>query len=319
MPDRRSVDELTVEELERILVVKRRDLRRSRLHRLTQMGRVANDLPLPEDKLNQNSPTQSNWLSQTIRGEKNSKFLSIEYDAPSDQHEDVTGRKAGASSQAVRTRDRALFALEVLALLGLIAILIGSFVNLRALNEEVAQAREILDPTPTPLIQVSVLPGGSSPPPEINDIPLAYRNLVKPMPPMQIPTPAPQRPTRIVIPAIKVDAPVVHGDSWEELKKGAGHHIGSANPGERGNMIISAHNDVFGEIFRYLEQLELEDRVIVYSGSQSFDYIVKAKRVVEPNDISVMAPTSQPVLTLITCYPYLIDTHRLVVIAQLDR
>jgi len=319
MPDRRSVDELTVEELERILVVKRRDLRRSRLHRLTQMGRVANDLPLPEDKSNQNSPTQSNWLSQTIRGEKNSKFLSIEYDAPSDQHEDVTGRKAGASSQAVRTRDRALFALEVLALLGLIAILIGSFVNLRALNEEVAQAREILDPTPTPLIQVSVLPGGSSPPPEINDIPLAYRNLVKPMPPMQIPTPAPQRPTRIVIPAIKVDAPVVHGDSWEELKKGAGHHIGSANPGERGNMIISAHNDVFGEIFRYLEQLELEDRVIVYSGSQSFDYTVKAKRVVEPNDISVMAPTSQPVLTLITCYPYLIDTHRLVVIAQLDR
>jgi len=84
-------------------------------------------------------------------------------------------------------------------------------------------------------------------------------------------------------------------------------------------MIISAHNDVFGEIFRHLEELELEDRVTVHSGSQSFDYIVKAKRVVEPNDVSVMASTSQPALTLITCYPYLIDTHRLVVIAQLDR
>ncbi len=319
MPDRRSVDQLTVEELERLLIVKRRDLRRSRLHRLTQMGRVANDLPLPEDKLRHNSSVSLDGPDGTRAGKKQSKFLSVEYDELQGRDENAVGGKPGASSRFGRIRDRALFALEVLALLGLIAILIGSFMNLKALNEEVAQAREMPEPTATPLIQVSILPGGSSPPPEVNDIPLAYRSLVKPMPPMQIPTPAPQRPTRIVIPAIKVDAPVVHGDSWEDLKKGAGHHIGSANPGERGNMIISAHNDVFGEIFRHLEDLELEDRVTVYSGAQSFDYVVKAKRVVEPTDISVMAPTSQPVLTLITCYPYLIDTHRLVVIAQLDR
>lgn len=319
MPDRRSVDQLTVEELERLLIVKRRDLRRSRLHRLTQMGRVANDLPLPEDKLRRRALAASSEPDESRPEKRLSKFLSIEYDEPQNGDGDPVGARSGARSRIGRIRDRALFALEVLALLGLIAILIGSFINLKTLNEEVAQAREMPEPTVTPLIQVSILPGGSSPPPEVNDIPLAYRSLVKPMPPMQIPTPAPQRPTRIVIPAIKVDAPVVHGDSWEDLKKGAGHHIGSANPGERGNMIISAHNDVFGEIFRYLEDLELEDRVTVYSGSQSFDYVVKAKRVVEPTDITVMAPTSQPILTLITCYPYLIDTQRLVVIAQLDR
>lgn len=319
MPDRRSVDDLTVEELERLLIIKRRDLRRGRLQRLAEIGRVADDLPIHEEKPDKTVQAKLDLQTETKEGTGHSKFLSIEYDMIANPEEGAKGEIIPAKSSVVRIRDRALFALEVLALLGLIAILIGSFMNLKTLNEEVAQAREMPVPTSTPLIQVSILPGGSSPPPEVNDIPLAYRNLVKPMPPMQIPTPAPQRPTRIVIPAIKVDSPVVHGDSWEELKKGAGHHIGSANPGERGNVIISAHNDVFGEIFRHLEELELEDQVTVYSGSQSFDYIVKAKRVVEPNDVSVMASTSQPALTLITCYPYLIDTHRLVVIAQLDR
>ena len=229
-------------------------------------------------------------------------------------------RIAPPVSQGPRTvRDRILLGLEVLALLGLIAILAGSLVNLRTLNEEVAQAREAPTPTATPLIQVSILPGGSSPPTAVDDIPLAYRNLVQTMPSMQVPTPSPQQPARIVIPSIAVDAAVVQGDSWEDLKKGAGHHFGSANPGQRGNMIISAHNDVFGETFRRLDELELEDKVTIQTRSQTFNYIVKAKRVVEPNDVSVMAPTSKPMLTLITCYPYLVDTHRLVVIAQLDR
>ncbi len=39
---------------------------------------------------------------------------------------------------------------------------------------------------------------------------------------------------RIEIPALKVDAPVVQGDGWEQLKKGVAQHIGSANPGEGG-------------------------------------------------------------------------------------
>jgi sortase A len=138
------------------------------------------------------------------------------------------------------------------------------------------------------------------------------------MVPVPIPTPGPQSPTRIVIPAIGVDAPVVEGDSWEQLKKGVGHHIGSANPGERGNMVLSGHNDVFGEVFRDLEKLDLNDEVIVYAGVQPYRYVVKAKRIVEPTEVSVMADTSTPTLTLITCYPYLVDTHRLVVIATLE-
>jgi hypothetical protein len=59
------------------------------------------------------------------------------------------------------------------------------------------------------------------------------------------PTPGPESPTRIVIPTIEVDAPIVEGDNWEQLKLGVGHHIDSANPGEQGNLDVTL--EVHGE------------------------------------------------------------------------
>ena len=124
-------------------------------------------------------------------------------------------------------------------------------------------------------------------------------------------------PTRIVIPEIKVDAPIINGVAWEDLKKGVGHLPGSANPGERGNLYLAAHNDIFGEIFRHLEKLEIGDEYFIYAGEQKFRYVVKEKRIISPTDVEVMLPTTEPVATLQTCYPYLVDTHRLVVISEL--
>ena len=321
MTDRRTVGDLTVEELEQVLVLKRRALRRERLRRLAQFGRVVDDLPLPGEKASEWAPdkeTAGPELSGTADVYSHrSRFRAVEYGAVPDS--EAQESKPPTEQRSRSFRDRVLLGLEVLALVGLVVILAGSLINLRTLNEEVAQAREAPTPTATPLIQVSILPGGSSPPVAADDIPLAYRNLVRSMPSMEVPTPSPQQPTRLIIPSIQVDTAVVQGDSWEDLKKGAGHHAGSMNPGQRGNMIISAHNDVFGEIFRRLDQVELEDKITIQTRSQTFNYIVKAKRVVDPTDVSVMAPTSRPILTLITCYPYLVDTHRLVVIAQLDR
>jgi len=195
---------------------------------------------------------------------------------------------------------------------------------MRELNREHAQAKgETPTPTPTPIISVSVLPGGHAPP--VNDhppepVPEHLRDWVvsQPATPITIPTPASQPPTRIVIPKIDVDAPVLEGDDWETLKKGAGHHIGTANPGERGNVYVSAHNDIFGQIFRHLENLDLGDEILVYAGATPFRYVVREKRIVEPTDVSVMYPTTEPILSLQTCYPYLVDTHRLVVIARLS-
>ncbi len=319
MTDRRTVDDLSVEEIEQVLVMKRRELRCKRLQRLAKAGRAADDPPPPEDD------TASVITETRVTGSPSraaSRFWSLEYETTEDVKKESKRSKgqAGAAHRPPTWRDRVLLVLEVAALVGLVAIAVGSFTNLKALNEEVAQAREVQPtPTATPMIGVSILPGSSSPPVVGEDVPEAYRNLVRPMPSMQVPTPGPQQPTRIVIPSIGVDAAVVRGDSWEDLKKGAGHHIGSVNPGERGNMIISAHNDVFGEIFRRLEDTELEDKITVYTQAQSFEYKIKAKRVVEPSDVSVMGTASRPILTLITCYPYLIDTHRLIVIAELQR
>ena len=261
MTDRRTVDDLSIEEIEQILVMKRRELRCERLQRLARAGRIVDDPPPPVDE------AASVITEAPVEGGSSraaSRFWSLEYDTAEDIKKKST-RNAG-TRRPPTWRDRVLLGLEVAALIGLVVVAVGSFTNLKALNEEVAQAREV-PPTPTaaPMIEMSILPGGSSPPSVGDDVPEAYRNLVRPMPSMQVPTPSPQQPTRIVIPSIGVDAAVVRGDSWEDLKKGAGHHVGSVNPGERGNMIISAHNDVFGEIFRRLEDVELEDDITVYN------------------------------------------------------
>ena len=296
MPDKRSVDELTIEELEQILLMRKRQARLERLRRLGSSRAPAAHL-----------------LSET-EDEPPAPARRERRPAPADP----TPARRRVNLRWVR--DTFLLIVEILALIGLLIVLGASLLNLRTLNQEVAQAREPAPtPTPTPLIQVKVLPGAHAPPSSISSVPQRLADLVQPLVPVPIPTPGPQSPTRIVIPSIGVDAPVVEGDDWEQLKKGAGHHIGSANPGERGNCIISAHNDIFGEIFRDLEKVELEDEVLVYAGDIVFRYIVKAKRIVDPDDVTVMAPTSTPVLTLITCYPYMIDTHRLVVIAELAR
>jgi sortase A len=102
------------------------------------------------------------------------------------------------------------------------------------------------------------------------------------------------------------------------LKKGVGQHLGSANPGEKGNLVLSAHNDIFGEIFRYLERLEAGDEVIIYTSQRSYSYLVVDKQIVEPTQVEVMSPTNQPTVTLISCYPYLVDNKRIAVTARLQ-
>lgn len=211
-----------------------------------------------------------------------------------------------------RLRDRLLLLVELGALLGLLGVVVVSFYNLRLLNREVVNTRG-QGATATP---VALLPGSSFPP--TNKMPAPYQHLVQGLTPIPIPTQGPEQATRIVIAAIDVDAPVVEGDGWEELKMGVGQHIGSANPGERGNMVVSGHDDVFGEVFRRLGELMPGDEIIVYAGETPYRYLVREKRIVQPDEVSVMEPTTKAAMTLITCYPYLIDTHRLVVIAELE-
>lgn len=234
-------------------------------------------------------------------------------------------------------RDHVLFLVEVLAVLGFVAIIVLALLNLQALNQEVAaairgtqtqaNAEPVANVAAVQAQPLGELPGSSFPPSSTGELPgssfppealpASIGVNVQQAPSLPPPTLGPQSPTRIVIPDLGVDWPIVPGDSWEQLKLGVGHHAGSANPGERGNMVLSGHNDVFGEVFKDLEALKNGDQVQVFAGGKLFKYQVRAKRIVTPSELSVLQPTRESIVTLITCYPYRVDTHRLVVIAQL--
>jgi len=138
------------------------------------------------------------------------------------------------------------------------------------------------------------------------------------------PTPAPgtTEPTRLIIPRIQLDTPVVEvtieNGVWQVAQYAAGYHRGSARPGTLGNTVISGHKGLHGAVFLRLEELEPGDEIFLYAGEYHlYRYLVEQKMSVWPHQVEVMAQTPRPILTLITCTAY--DTQRLVVVAALDR
>ena len=137
------------------------------------------------------------------------------------------------------------------------------------------------------------------------------------LPPVVIPTPGARQATRIIIPSIQIDAPIVQGDGWEQLRRGVGQHVGTASPGQKGNLVLSAHNDIFGEIFKDLDMLLPGDTVTINTMGEQFTYVINETEIVEPTAVYVMDTTTAPTLTLISCYPYLIDNKRIVIFGEL--
>ena len=290
-------EDLTVEELRRLLVEKRRATRQDRLEYYRKTGRAVSVVPDLE------SPSLGELRSDAVA------------ESPV---EDVRPRRR-------RVLDGFLLVVEVLAVVGLVFVLFNGLEVIRELNQEVAQALELPTLTPTPIIKAVVLPSGHTPPNaeggtrfNWDEIPEHLRPLVQSMAEVPIPTPGPEQATRIQIPAIGVDAPVVQGDGPEQLKKGVGQNIGSADPGKAGNVVLSAHNDVYGEIFRYLDKLKPGDEIILHTNQRAYTYVVVNSQVVEPTDVQVMEQTAEPMVTLISCYPYLVDTQRIVVQGRLE-
>ncbi len=123
--------------------------------------------------------------------------------------------------------------------------------------------------------------------------------------------------TRISIPKINLTAVVVEGTSRHQLLLGPGHLERTAAPGESGNAVITGHRDTF---FRHIYELEKGDEIEVQRDGKVFHYRVTGKRVVEPDDMTVVRPSKDAELTLITCYPtYYIGPapERLVVFSKL--
>ncbi len=139
--------------------------------------------------------------------------------------------------------------------------------------------------------------------------------------PSPTPTPAPTVARRdgswVLIPALDLDAPIVAGDDPLSLTKGVGHRIGSAAPGESSNCVLSAHNDVYGAWFRDLHKLQAGDEVEIQTVDATFVYVVRSIEIVSPYVVEALEPTERAVLTLISCYPIPLNTHRVVVVADL--
>jgi sortase A len=123
--------------------------------------------------------------------------------------------------------------------------------------------------------------------------------------------------TRISIPSIEFSAVVVEGTDLFSMLIGPGHLSGTALPGEAGNAVISAHRDTF---FRKIVDLTPGDHIFIERDGHAFTYEVQGFRIVKPSDISVVAPTAENRLTLITCDPAYYPgpaPQRLVVISKL--
>ena len=122
---------------------------------------------------------------------------------------------------------------------------------------------------------------------------------------------------RLTIPKIDLSAIVVNGTTRMDLKSGPGKITGTPLPGEVGNSVISAHRDTF---FRHIYELKPGDEIDVQRNGQSLKFEVTGKKIVEPDDLSVLKQTEERQLTLLTCYPiYYIGPapHRLVVFSKL--
>jgi sortase A len=151
------------------------------------------------------------------------------------------------------------------------------------------------------------------------------------------PPPATVPPDRIVAPAIGLDAAAVpvgwktveeDGQTWTEWEVAdyaAGWHKTSAYPGNIGNTVISAHHNIRGEVFRYVVNLEPGAIVDLYVGPTVYRYVVTEKYIlkekgmppeVREENARWIAPTDDERLTLVTCWPYTNNTHRVVVVAR---
>ena len=106
---------------------------------------------------------------------------------------------------------------------------------------------------------------------------------------------------KLEVPRIQLSTIAFEGDTDAILARGAGHISGSALPGARGNAVFAAHRDTF---FRPLRSIRAGDVIRVETPGKNKDYVVESARVVGPYDVDVLRPTSEPTLTLITCYPF---------------
>ncbi|HSH03478.1 MAG TPA: sortase [Anaerolineae bacterium] len=157
--------------------------------------------------------------------------------------------------------------------------------------------------------------------------------------PRQLPPPPPSQPSRLTIPAINLDTNVVSIGLIEAVYNNetyylwdvpdafeAGWHNSSALLGNKGNTVLNGHHNINGEVFRRLIDLNIGDTLTLYDARQNpYEYHITHKEILperdQPLDVRIenakwIQPTDDERITLITCWPYTDNSHRLVVVAK---
>lgn len=342
MRDKRPVDELSIEELEHILAIRKREERQGKLKRMERAGRVVpSETPKPTapafsaivpDAAPASSPPPLNTGPATLNGS-----------TPQFEDDGRTAAPAYQPSNANPDRfwrsfvNQSLLLVEVLAIGGLAFLGFQMFSATSSLQQETANAQAIADeqrrltiPTlaPTPQLQLDdfILPGGHifTATGEVrfnyDEVPSNLLGLVQ----SQILQPVIARPLQteetameIAIPKIGVQQTIVAGMDWEALKLGVGQMLNGVNPGdEAGNLVLSGHNDIYGEVFRDLDQLEIGDEFTLRTRTQVYTYRVTGTDKVDPTAVHVLDPRGGATATLISCYPYKVNNQRIIIFAD---
>lgn len=145
-------------------------------------------------------------------------------------------------------------------------------------------------------------------------------------------------PVRLQIPSVGIDSKIVpiswkmipskgggERSEWQVADYAVGHHQGTANPGEPGNVVLSGHVDYKGQVFKDLHLVNKGDEVTVYTEKGQYLYVITDLVLVKEEGVPMeqklrnaayMNPTPDQTLTMITCYPYGIDDYRFIAIAK---
>lgn len=144
-------------------------------------------------------------------------------------------------------------------------------------------------------------------------------------------------PDRIVASAIGLDAPVIEigwhlverdgqmVSEWDVADHAAGFHRGSAYPGHVGNTVLSGHHNIRGEVFRNLVELQSGDMISLYVDRQEYPYVVRQVLIIpekyaspeqKQENVQWIGHFPEERLTLVTCWPYTSNTHRVIVVAD---
>ncbi|MFF2911664.1 sortase [Paenibacillus sp. NPDC057934] len=105
----------------------------------------------------------------------------------------------------------------------------------------------------------------------------------------------------IFFPTLNKKVAILEGTDSPQLKKGAGHYAGSAAIGADGNSVLAGHRDT---VFRNLGELAIHDPIEVETASGKFTYEITGSVIVDKDERGAIKTSEQPILTLITCYPF---------------